>query len=242
MATKRKVRTTEEVLKEQKTRAARDLTVTPAANTALSTGGNCWLEIGAELDKYLGAPLLKFSKQGEYAISDIDTIPTGTKCVAHCDLMELGFVKWTDGRPTDRKVGLVADGFVPPRKDDLPDRDESTWEISDTGEKRDPWAFQMSVPVTRLDAGGETYQFTAGSKGGLRCLSALTRAYGKRVAEKTPGLPIVELQSDSYKHRTYGKIFFPVMHIVGWTGADGKPQTLGEDMSDALPDFDKKVA
>jgi hypothetical protein len=242
MATKRKVRTTEEVLKEQKAQAARDLAVAPAASTALATGGNCWLEVGAELDKYLGAALVKFSKQGEYAISDIDTIPTGTWVVARCDLMELGFVRWADGKPTDRKVGLVADGFVPPRKDDLPDRDESTWEIQDDGTRRDPWAFQMSVPVTRLDAGGETYQFTAGSKGGLRCLSALTRAFGKRVADKKPGLPIVELQSDSYKHQRYGKIYFPVMHVVGWTGADGKPQTLGEDMSDAIPDLGGKAA
>ena len=58
MATKRKVRTTEEVLKEQKAQAARDLAVAPAASTALATGGNCWLEVGAELDKYLGAALV----------------------------------------------------------------------------------------------------------------------------------------------------------------------------------------
>jgi hypothetical protein len=233
---KRKVRTADEVVKDQKARAARDLTVAPAASTALSTGGNCWLEIGAELDKYLGAPLLKFSKQGEYAISDIDTIPPGTRCIAHCDHLELGWVRWADGKPTDRKVGLVADGFVPPNRGDLPDRDEATWEIQDDGTRRDCWAFQMAVPLTRLDAGGETYQFTAGSKGGLRCLSALTRAFGKRVADKKPGLPIVELQSDSYKHPRYGKIFFPVMHVVGWTGSDGKPETLGTEMNDALPD------
>jgi hypothetical protein len=94
----------------------------------------------------------------------------------------------------------------------------------------------MAVPLTRLDAGGETYQFTVGSKGGLRCLSALTRAYGKRVAEKKSGLPVCELQSDSYKHRTYGKIFFPVMHVVCWTGSDGKPESLSADLGDAIPD------
>jgi hypothetical protein len=246
MATKRKVRTTEDILKEQKADAERDRkrAVVPAATTALSAGGaNNWLEIGAELDKYLGAPLAKFTKQGEYAISDIDTIPLGSRAIARTDLIELGYVKWADGKPTgDRKVGLVADGFVPPPKDKLPDRDESQWEIQDNGERRDPWSFQMSVPITRLDAGGETYQFTVGSKGGLRCLSALTRTYGKRVAEKKPGLPIVELQSDSYKHRVYGKIFFPVMHVVGWTGADGKPESISADLSDAIPDFDEKAA
>jgi len=235
---KRKIRTTDEVIKEQKAQAERATAVVPAASTALSAGGaNNWLEIGVELDKYLGAPLLKFTKQGEYAISDTETIPLGTRCVSHCDLMELGWVHWADGKPTDRKTGLVADGFIPPQKDSLPDRDEETWEIQDDGTRRDPWLFQMAVPLTRLDAGGETYQFTVGSKGGLRCLSGLTRTYGKRVAEKKSGLPVVELQADSYKHRTYGKIFFPVMHVVGWTGSDGKPETLADDLNDAVPDF-----
>src|SRR5262249_49021200 len=168
-----------------------------------------------------------------------DTIADGTRCVAHCDLMEIGWVKWADGKPTgDRKVGLVADGFIPPQKSELPDRDESLWEIGDDGKRRDPWAFQMSVPLTLLDAGGETYKFTAGSKGGLRCLSGLTRAYGKRVQAKgsAAGLPIVELQADSYKHREYGKIFFPVMHVINWTSTDGKPQSLTDDLNDDLPD------
>jgi hypothetical protein len=246
MASKRKVRSTEAILKEQKVQAERDRAVVPAKSAALSAGGanNCWLEIGAELDKYLGAPLLKFTKQGEFAASDIDTIPDGTRCIAHCDFLEIGWVRWTESRPTDRKVGLIADGFIPPQKGDLPDRDETTWEIQDDGTRRDPWSFQMAVPLTRLDAGGETetYQFTVGSKGGLRCLSALTRTYGKRVAEKKSGLPVVELQSDSYKHRTYGKIFFPVMHVVGWTGSDGKPETIGADLGDAIPSFDEKAA
>ena len=129
MAKKRKVRSVEEILKEQKAQAERDRkAVAVIASTALSTGGtNNWLEIGAELDKYLGAPLLKFTKTGEYAISDIETIPLGTRVVAHCDLMELGYVQWADGKPTgDRKVGLVADGFIPPKREDLPDRDETT--------------------------------------------------------------------------------------------------------------------
>jgi hypothetical protein len=235
-----KKRTTEDVLKEQAARATAEREKVPAvksSSTALSVdGSNPWIEIGAELDKFLGAPLLKFTKQGEFAISDVDAIAAGTRCIAQCNLMELGWVKWADGRPVEHKTGLVADNFVPPQRSALPDRDESQWEIDDDGERRDPWAFQMSVPLTLLSASGETYKFTIGSKGGLRCLSALMRAYGKHVAEKKPGQPIVELQPDSYKHRKYGKIFFPVMHVVGWTDANGKPQSLADDLSDDLPD------
>ena len=211
---KRKARTTEDELKEQeeRARAARENVPAAAKSTALTVDGtNPWIEIGTELDKYLGAPLLKFTKQGEFAVSDIDAVAAGTRCTVHCDMMEIGWIKWSDGRPTgDSKVGLVADKFIPPQKSDLPDRDETQWEIQD-GEPRDPWSFQMSVPLTLLTAGGETFKFATGSKGGLRCLSGLTRAYGKRVQAKgdAAGLPIVELRPDSYKHKDYGKIFSP---------------------------------
>jgi hypothetical protein len=244
---KRKGRTTEDVLKEQEeqAKAARENAPAAATKSAALTvdNSNPWIEIGTELDKYLGAPLLRFTKQGEFAVNDTDTVPVGTRCVAHCDMMEIGWVMWVDGKPSgDSKIGLVADGFIPPQKSDLPDRDETRWEIQDNGERRDPWAFQMSLPLTLLNAGDETYKFTAGSKGGLRCLGGLTRAYGRRVQDKKPGQPIVELQSDSYKHRTYGKIFFPVMHVVGWTGPDGKPLSLADDMDDAIPDLGGRAA
>jgi hypothetical protein len=249
---KRKGRTTKDVLKEQEAqaKAAREnVLVAAKRSTALTPldGSNPWIEIGTELDKYLGAPLLKFTKQGEFAISDLDTIPVGTHCITHCDKMEIGWIKWIDGRPSsdpgDRKLGLVADGFIPPKRSDLPDTDETQWEIED-GEPRDPWAFQMSVPLTLLNAGGETYKFVTPSKGGLRCLSGLTRAYGKRVQAKgdAAGQPVVELRSDSYKHRKYGKIFYPVMHIVGWTGPDGNPLSLVDDIEDTIPDFSGKAA
>jgi hypothetical protein len=242
MATK-KVRTTEDILKEQARQVEagkNSQALTRAKSNALTADAtNPWIEVGNELDKFLGMPLLKFSKEGTFAISDVETLPDGTRCVAHCDAIELGWVKWSDGKPVDRKTGLVADKFIPPAKDELPDRDESTWEIQDDGSRRDPWSFQMSVPLTRLDAGGETYCFATGSKGGLRCLSALTRAYGKRVqSEKRTGLPIVELKADNYKHRQYGKIYFPVFHIVTWTDpVTGQPLTMAEDIGDSLPLF-----
>jgi hypothetical protein len=236
MTTKRKVRTVEDVRKGQLEQAEKTTALAKAGVNALAVDtGNPWIEIAAELDKFIGAPLLKFTKQGEFAISDIDNIPDGTRCVAHADEIDLGWVKWVDGRPEDRRVGRVADKFVPPKRDDLGDNDPQQWELQDDGTRRDVWQFQMSVPITRLD-NQETYRFTTGSKGGLACIGKLTRTYGRRVSdEKVPGLPIVELKADHYKHRTYGKIFTPSMIVVGWTGEDGKPLSLAEELNDELP-------
>jgi hypothetical protein len=236
---KRKARTTEQVLKEQARQAEAqrgNTAMVKAASAALTVGDNPWLEISTELDKFLGAPLLRFTKQGEFAISDVESIPDGTRCIAHADEITLGWIKWVDGRPApepDRHVGRVADKFIPPQRDKLGDDDPRQWEQQD-GEPRDPWQFQMTVPVSRLDT-GESYQFATGSKGGLACVSKLTRAYGRRTQEeKPPGLPIVELKADSYKHRTYGKIFTPSMVIVGWTDGSGKPLSRADDLNDEI--------
>ena len=243
---KTKVPTTEQVLKEQEAqaKATRENAVVKAGNTALiADGSNPWIEVSAELDKFVGAPFVRFSKQGEFEISDTETIPAGTRCVAHADEIMFGWRKWLDNKVVETRLGRVADCYVPARRQDLGDTDEDEWEMQDDGTGRDPWQFCASVPITRLDA-GESYLFSVSSKGGLRAINGLTRGYGKRVQDKDDmaGLPIVELKSDSYKHKQYGKIFFPVLHIVGWTDVDGKPLSLADDMDDAIPAFSGRAA
>ena len=198
---------------------------------------NAWLEVSAELDRFIGAPFVKFTKTGDYAISDVENLPNGSRCIAHADETEFGWTLWQGGKPTERRMGRVADRFIPAQRSELGLADEREWELQTDGTRRDPWQFGAQVPITRLDAGGETYQFTTGSKGGLRCVNGLVRAYGRRVqSEKAPGLPIVELKSDRYKHPTYGWIYYPVMHIVGWTDDSGRPQSVADDLNDDLPD------
>jgi hypothetical protein len=241
MTKQKAVRTTEQVLKEQEARAkaTRENAVVKAGSTALiADGSNPWIEVSAELDKFVGAPFARFSKQGEYEISDTETIPAGTRCVAHADEIEFGWRKWQDNKVVATRAGRVADCYVPPKRSDLGHTDESQWEIQDDGSRRDPWQSYASVPLTRLDT-GESYKFSVSSKGGLRAINGLTRVYGRRVQAKgdAAGLPIVELRSDSYKHKQYGKIFFRVLHVVGWTDASGKSLSLADDMDDAIPEF-----
>jgi hypothetical protein len=244
---KKKGRTTEQVLKEQEAQAnaARENAVAVrTSNTALlADSSNPFIEVSAELDKFVGAPFVRFSKQGEFEISETETIPAGTRCIAHVDEVMFGWRKWLDNKLVETRMGRVADRYIPTLRRDLGDTDEGDWEVQDDGSRRDSWQFCASLPLTRLDT-GENYLFSVSSKGGLRCINGLTRTYGTRVRAKgdAAGRPIVELQPDSYKHRTYGKIFFPVLHVVGWTGSDGRPLSLADEMEDAIPGFGGRAA
>jgi hypothetical protein len=206
----------------------------PAIN---GNGSNTWLEIAAELDQFFGLPFLRFSKAGEFTLSDVDVVAAGTRCVAHVTEVEHGWRKWLGNKLADRKVGKIVDGFIPGPRGQLGDTDEQQWEIGNDGERRDPWQLYASIPLVRLDT-NEGYAFSMSSKGGMRAIYSLVRAYGGRVRDhgETAGLPIVELQPGHYRHRQYGKIFFPDLKIVNWTGGDGKPLSIADDMNDSLPE------
>ncbi len=204
------------------------------APSALALPSNPWSEIATELDKVLGAPAVKFTKDGTFALSDTDSVPAGTRCVARIDLVQTGWVKWLDNLVVRRIMGLVAESFVPPARATLDDIEENNWPIDNKGKSRDPWQFQMVLPITRLDT-DETLNFTTGSKGGLGAINKLIRTYGSRLARGGGGLPIVELRSDFYKHREYGKIFFPAFLITSWTDNGGKPLSVKDDLEDTIP-------
>jgi hypothetical protein len=200
------------------------------ARIAVAAAGNPWSQLALELEKHLGAPVLKFTKQGEFALSETDFIPEGTKVVARVDLIETGWVRWVDGMKEKTVMGPVADKFVPPARATLGDTDPRNWSDPD----RDPWQFQMVMPITRCDT-DETFKFTSGSKGGMNAVNKLIRVFGTRTGRGETGLPVCALKAGSYKHHEFGKIFFPVFEIATWTGDGGKPMTVEQDLNDEIP-------
>src|SRR5262249_54201671 len=157
----------------------------------------------------------KFTKDGRFVVAPDDTeICPGTRCVAVCGELQFSWVKWAGGKPTQRVGGRIADNIPPPQRRSLGDVDPNGWEAVD-GERRDPWGFQMLLPLVRMDT-DEAIVFTTGSKGGLGAISRLSRAFGRRVNEGHTGAPVVELRPDHYSHSRYGRIFYPKFVIVTW--------------------------
>ena len=80
----KKGRKTQDVLKEQEEMVRRDrenaIARREQSNALVADGNNPWLDVSSELDKFVGAPFVRFTKQGEFAISDTESIPAGTCC------------------------------------------------------------------------------------------------------------------------------------------------------------------
>lgn len=144
--------------------------------------------------------LLKFVKD-QYFVGD-DEVPMGREFIAHIDQLNHGWVKFSDGKVVEQRVGLVAQGFKPPERAELGDNDVLKWEKDATGKPRDPWVRQFYLALEDRDDGG-VVTFVTGTAGGN---SAIARLCGHFRRNAKNGLPIIRLTASSYRHKSYGRV------------------------------------
>jgi hypothetical protein len=195
-----------------------------AASSAVSTNEpNPWLAYGEVASAHaIVGDLLKFSKGDFVAGQDAREIPLGTELVANMDSLEIGYIKWSDNRPVDRRMGLVVDGFKPVRRSELDDNNRELWDVDDDGKPRDPWQFSNNLIMADATT-GDLYTFSTSSKGGLNAIGELCKAYGQMMRQRPDEWPVVTLGVGSYAHsnKSYGRIKFPIFEIVAWAPKDG---------------------
>lgn len=180
--------------------------------------------------------LLKFSKFGEWTAGQDDVeIDEGTKFVALMDEIMLGWVKWWEGRPVEHEMGRLADNYQPAKRPDLGDNDETQWERDKKGNPRDPWQKTNYLILKAVDS-DDLYTFAPSSQGGLTSVGVLSETYGKAMRARPDQFPIVALESSNYKHKEFGKIFKPVLRVVGWAPKAEAMAAL--DASASQPDAD----
>jgi hypothetical protein len=173
--------------------------------------------------------LIKFAK-GRYYIGD-DEIALAREYIAHTNQWMRGWVKFEDGKPTEKRIGKVVAGFEVPERNELGDTDESEWPRDEKGGPKDPWSRQSYPPLEDTET-GEIVVFVSGSYGGRGAIGNLCDAAAQNYKN---GLPRIRLGASSYRHKTYGRIETPDFPIVGWTGATEKPPPIAAEMSDEVP-------
>lgn len=162
-----------------------------------------------------GGDFLKFAKVEWQRGQNNDEVVLGTRFAANMAELSIGWIRWAEGKPAERKFGLLAQAHKPEARDALGHTDHAEWETDKDGKPIDPWSFTNELPVADPET-GEQLTMSMSSKGGIGAIGNLCKAYGKEYRQRDGQVPIIELGRDSYIHKEYGKLYVPVVSIVDW--------------------------
>jgi hypothetical protein len=260
-ATKRKIMTADEVLKQQMADAEprpvsppeAALKPSPTANAVIpqSAGGSlpALPDTRTKVERFLDeeAPnrvvgrLVQFSKDGEFVISDTEEV-----IAAEREFLALGeetLIEWIkfngEGVPPTQIAGLLYSDFELPPREALGDLDEAQWPLGLSGKTDDPWKRGTYIVLQDVDT-HELFTFITRSKTGRIAAATLLRHY-ERLKKSHPGeCPIVRLKVGGFEHKDtrVGWVKTPVFVTVGHAKADtsSRPDTsLGGEDGDSIP-------
>jgi hypothetical protein len=205
------------------------------ANNLEKLGPNVYEAYGNSVTRMtFPGDLLTFNKYGEYkAGQEKVEVPLGTRLVVHVPTTLIGYVRWEDNKPVDFRMGLLSEGFVPPKRDELGYLDQAQWETFENGGVKDPWQLSNQVVMTGVEDSDEVYTFTTSSKTGRSSFGEVSVAYGHHIRQAPDEYPVVELHRRSYHHRQFGEQRVAVFKIVYWVPAAPHVAALAKFMGNA---------
>lgn len=212
-----------------------NVTTASAANTALAALGNLkqgLQNVQSGIRVAGGEPILRMGRDGIwiYGADNVEVEDGSTWAINPMSLTH-GFICWkVIPEGSKEKPELLGEEtrsmFQPlPNKDSLPDYGH-------------PWAEVLSVQlkcVSGEDEGEQTLYKTS-STGGLRAMKELIGSIMEAI-DKHPDtpVPVVQLKSDSYPHKQYGKTYFPVIAIENWVSMDGVAEEAAPAAEETKP-------
>lgn len=194
---------------------------------AVQSGYDPYAAYGQEAASGSG-DFLKFSKGEWLKGQNDDEVALQTRLAANMAELSIGWIRWEDKKPVERRMGLLAHGYRPEQRNELGYADRDEWETDKDGKPQDPWSFTNELPVADPET-GEQMTISMSSKGGIGAIGNLCKAYGKEYRERDGFVPIISLDRDSYKHKEYGKTYVPVLPIVDWVENGSVPDPVKED-------------
>jgi hypothetical protein len=174
-----------------------------------------------EISGSSGLQFLRLLKDGHYAIGAENLEPEEDSLwAANPFSIHHGFAAWGDGE--------LYDEVMVPFNQALPLKSE----LRDYGVK---WDKQFSVILQCVEGTdkGLTILYKGTSVGLQNAFKTLIDALLTR-AQSDPDtiVPVIALETDSYVHKKYGKIYTPVLEIVDWismSGEDAEPEDDDDD-------------
>lgn len=165
-----------------------------------------------------GEPIMRLGRDGKWIFGAENLeVEAGSKWAINPLSLQHGFICWKvipqGSKDTPELLGeeMVSMFSTKPDKGSLPDYGH-------------PWADCLSFNLYCLDGDdeGEQVLFKTSSTGGLRASLEFVGKLMSHLDEDADNpVAVVELKSDSYVHKQYGKTYFPVLDIVEWMDMDG---------------------
>jgi hypothetical protein len=194
----------------------------------------------ATVDDGPAGRLVKFApKTNTYvAIDSGEEIDTSVGYAALCDQLMAGWIRFREGEEPQKIMGVIADGFMPPEREQLGDLDKSEWPDGLDGEKADPWREQLLLPLQNVET-AEVVVFSALTPTSRNAVNRLLRHY-QRVRRAHPDeLLVVHLRTSGFQHKLkqVGWVPVPAFHVTGRIKQDGTPVTapsVADDLDDRI--------
>jgi hypothetical protein len=165
-----------------------------------------------------GEAILKMDKTGHWVFGaeQTETEPDAQWAVNPFSFVH-GFIAWGEGEVLGEKMGPVTAPL--PELDAAPAASKRGWEAQ----------VGMSLKCLSGDDEGTEVRFSTTSVGGKKAVQALAVAIATQVdKDPTKPVPVVMLKKDHYQHKSYGKVYTPVLEVVKWIGMDGEDAAPAE--------------
>ena len=157
-----------------------------------------------------GMAILKMDKTGHWVFgADQTEVEDDSLWAINPFSFVHGYIAWGDGEVLGEKMVSVAEPL--PELDPAPSSAKRGWEMQ----------IGMTLACTNGEDEGLQARYSVTSVGGKRAVQALAVAIAEQVdKDQTKPVPVVRLKKEHYQHKSYGRIFTPVLEIVKWIGMD----------------------
>lgn len=198
-----------------------------AALKALKTGLR---NVSQKLPDATGQQYLRMGKDGTFVFGkDDNVVAAGTEAIINILSLQHGYTAWTNKQPGQGKNELRGE-IMRPISTELP-------HVSALEQYTDAeWKDQIQADLKFLDGKHKGTQVTykGSSRGALTAMRDVIDAAADAIdRDDEYCFPVVSVESDSYKHSTYGKTFVPKFVIIGWANMAGEVVYDDEDGADA---------
>jgi hypothetical protein len=166
-----------------------------------------------------GSVILKMDKTGHWVFgADQTEVEEGSLWAANPFSFVHGYIAWGNGEVLAEKLVPVSEPL--PALEPAPSGAARGWEMQ----------VGMMLVCTNGEDKDMQARFTATSVGGKRAVQALAVAIADQVEkDQTKPVPLLELKTEHYQHKTYGRIYTPIFDITDWVSMDTDSVAETED-------------